>query len=208
MFPKETGEATVAAEGLPTAAGGPATSSSVGLLARARRGDRKALNDLIERLIPALRRWAHGRLPRWARNGTDTADLVQDALLNTVRRLSGFEPRRRQALQAYLRLAIQNRIRDELRRVGRHPAPNSIDLEWPDSGPSPLDQAADAETAQRYKLALARLRPEECEVIVARLELEYSYQQVAVATGRPTAEAARKAVQRALARLGEELERG
>jgi len=138
----------------------------------------------------------------------DTADLVQEALLNTVRQLSHFEPRRRRALEAYLRQAIQNRIRDELRRVGRHPLPGALDPEQPDAGPSPLDLAKEGETAERYKQALARLRPDERELIVARIELEYSYEQVALASGRPTSEAARKAVQRALVRLAEEMGRG
>ncbi len=205
MFSGATGNL---AERDPGAEGGDRPSSSVELLGRALRGDRGALDDLIARLLPSLHRWAHGRLPRWARGALDTADLVQDALLRTVRRLSGFEPRRRQALQAYLRQAIQNRIRDELRRVGRQPVPGALDPDLPEAGPSPLDQAVGAQTAERYKRALARLSAEDRELLVARLELGYSYAQVAVATGRPGAEAARKAVQRALVRLGEELQRG
>jgi RNA polymerase sigma-70 factor, ECF subfamily len=185
-----------------------ASSTSTKLLARAREGDRSALEELVGRLLPTLRRWGHRRLPQWARRAMDTADLVQEALLNTVRHLSHFEPRRRRALEAYLRQAIQNRIRDELRRVGRNPLPGALDPDWPDGSPTPLDLARENETADRYKRALERLRPEEREMIVARIELEYSYEQVALSTGRPTAEAARKAVQRALVRLAEEMERG
>ena len=37
------------------------------LLARAQAGDEEALNLLFERHIPLLKRWASGRLPRWAR---------------------------------------------------------------------------------------------------------------------------------------------
>lgn len=207
MFSGATGEGNLAIRD-PGADDRVSRSSSVELLSRALRGDRGALDDLIARLLPSLHRWAHGRLPRWARSALDTADLVQDALLRTVRRLSGFEPRRRQALQAYLRQAIQNRIRDELRRVGRQPVPRALDPELPEPGPSPLDHAVDAETGERYKSALARLTSEDRELLVARLELGYSYAQVAVATGRPGAEAARKAVQRSLLRLGQELHRG
>jgi RNA polymerase sigma-70 factor (ECF subfamily) len=137
----------------------------------------------------------------------DTADLVQDALLNTVRNLSGFEPRRRAALQAYLRRAVQNRIFDELRRVGRGRVPaDPLDSGQVDGAPSPLELAAEAETTERYKRALGRLRPEDREAIVARIEMGYSYEQVALVTGRPTSESARKAVQRALVRLAEEMD--
>ena len=45
------------------------------------------------------------------------------------------------------------------------------------------------------------------EAIVARIELQQSYEEIAVALGKPTANAARAAVTRALARLIDELDR-
>src|SRR5690349_14530494 len=95
--------------------------STLTLLTRARSGDAHALDDLFGRYLPPLRRWAHGRLPRWAREMTDTQDLVQDALLQTFKKIGGFDCRGEGALQAYLRQAVMNRIRDELRRVARRP---------------------------------------------------------------------------------------
>ncbi|OFV88038.1 MAG: hypothetical protein A2V74_07095 [Acidobacteria bacterium RBG_16_70_10] len=56
--------------------------------------------------------------------------------------------------------------------------------------------------------ALANLRPEERELVVARLELGYSYAQITVATGRPSPDATRMAVRRALLRLAEEMGSG
>jgi RNA polymerase sigma-70 factor (ECF subfamily) len=41
--------------------------------------------------------------------------------------------------------------------------------------------------------------------VIARLDLGYSYAQIALACGRPTADAARMAVHRALLRLAEEM---
>ena len=49
------------------------------------------------------------------------------------------------------------------------------------------------------------LRPEERDLIVGRLELELSYEELAQAVGRPTANAARSAVVRAMIRLAEEM---
>src|SRR6185436_12157630 len=92
-----------------------ARATSWHLLRLARQGDRDALDALFARHLPGLRRWARGRLPRWARGVADTADLVQDVLLNAFRRIDAFEARRKGALQAYLRQAIQNRIRNEFR---------------------------------------------------------------------------------------------
>src|SRR4051812_23968454 len=77
--------------------------SSLDLLARARAGDRQALDVLMARYLPRLRRWASGRLPRWARDLADTQDLVQDTLLQTFKRIETFEARHEGALQAYLR---------------------------------------------------------------------------------------------------------
>jgi len=52
------------------------------------------------------------------------------------------------------------------------------------------------------------LKPEEREAIIARIELGYSYEELAAALNKPTADAARKTAQRALVRLAEEMKRG
>ena len=100
----------------------PDVASTLDLLQRARAGDQDALNALFGRYLPPLRRWARGRLPRWTRDLRDTDDLVQETLVQTLGRLDAFEPRHEGALQAYLRQAVVNRVRDEVRRVGRRPA--------------------------------------------------------------------------------------
>ena len=183
-----------------------ASWSTLRLYLRARDGDRSAVSALFARHWAPLFRWAHGRLPRWARSRFDTADLVQETMLNTFRRLDAFEVRRRSALRAYLQQGIQNRIRDELRRVSRAPS-TELPEDLVDRGPTPLDTAITTETETRYKQALARLRPRERELIVGRFELEYSFEQLALATGRRSAAAARVALSRAVARLAIEMGR-
>jgi RNA polymerase sigma-70 factor (ECF subfamily) len=76
------------------------------------------------------------------------------------------------------------------------------------SGHSPLEQAIGREAVERYERALQRLRPEEREAIIGRIEMGHSYEELAEALGKPTADAARKAAQRALVRLVEEMKRG
>jgi RNA polymerase sigma factor (sigma-70 family) len=181
------------------------TWSSLRLYVRARDGDQSAISALFVRNFRPLLRWAHGRLPHWARGLADTADLVQDVMLQTFQRLDRFEPRGQRALQAYLRQSIHNRIRDELRRVGRTPSSQLVDSSLLDRSPSPLHQAMDQEAAERYKAALARLVPGDRELIVGRFELEYSYDQLALATRRRTPDAARMAVKRALVRLAHQM---
>lgn len=182
----------------------PLDSTAV-LVQRVREGDKASLERLIERHLAPLRRYASGRLPRWARDLADTDDLVQDTLLRTFSRLDAFEVRGAGALQAYLRQAVMNRLRDELRRRGRAPAIVDLDkLDVPGQG-SPLEDAIGAEAAARYVAALARLEPEEREAIIGRVEMEYSYADLADVLGKPTADAARKAARRALLRLAEEM---
>jgi RNA polymerase sigma-70 factor, ECF subfamily len=181
---------------------------TVDLVSRAKAGDAEALEQLCARFLPSLRRWASGRLPRHARGLMDTDDLVQETVVRAVKRLDAFEPRHEGALQAYLRQAVINRIRDEVRRAGRSPVPTELDDRHPDATASPLDIAIGHEAVTRYEVALSRLRPEEREAIVVRIEMDRSYQDVANALGKPSADAARMAVSRALLRLAEEMSRG
>ena len=182
--------------------------STFALLERARGGDADALDRLFARHVKPLQRWISGRLPRWARDMADTDDLVQDTLLQTFKRIESFEPRRVGALQAYLRQAVLNRVRDEVRRKGRRP--DSIDLDGVELGgdDSPLEQAIGREAVENYERALQRLRPEEREAIIARVELGYSYEALAEALAKPSVDAARKTAQRALLRLAEEMKVG
>src|SRR6476660_3522568 len=191
----------------PDASGPIDPESTFHLLDRARAGDQEALERLFERHVKPLQRWARGRLPRWARDLADTDDLVQDTLVQTFKRIEVFEPRRVGALQAYLRQAVLNRIRDELRRKGRQPHATDLDGIEVDSVESPLEQAIGREAVERYEAALQRLTAEEREAIIARVEMGYSYEELAEALGKPTAEAARKAARRALVRLAEEMNR-
>ena len=185
-------------------AGDTSTPTSWRLLARARRGDSNALGRLLDRYLPELRRWAHRRLPSWARTGTDTADLVQDAVLHTLGRLDTFDLRGRRARAAYLRGAVRNRIRDEHRRAIRHGVPDALSDTIVDSAASPLDHAIASEMDARYRAALARLHPLDRELIVAHVELDYSHEQLACMTGR-SRNAARMALQRAIRRLTQQM---
>jgi RNA polymerase sigma-70 factor (ECF subfamily) len=74
-------------------------------------------------------------------------------------------------------------------------------------GQSPLEQAIGRQGVERYERALQHLSAGDREAIVGRLELGYSYEELAEALGKPSAEAARKAAQRALLKLAEELRR-
>ena len=178
-----------------------ALTSTIDLLERFKQGDDRAVSLLVERSLPPLRRWARGRLPRWARGLDDTQDLVQDAIIRALPRLKTFEARHPGALQAYLRQAVTNHIRDEIRKVSVRPVPAELDDNHAAAGPSPLEEVIGREGVDRYEAALKALRPADREAIIARLELQQSYEEIAIALGKPTADAARMAVKRAVKAL-------
>ncbi len=187
---------------MPTAspsANGNSTSRS--LLARAQRGDTHALGRLFLRCLPDLHRWAHAQLRRVRRRGDlDSQDVVQDAFLRTIRRFDDLDLHSRQALAAYLRQAVLNRIRDEHRRVSRRSPLEAVSTSATDQSPTPFDQALTAEDNARYLAGLNRLSETDRELIVAHVELDYTHEQLGRMTGR-SANAARMALQRAIQRL-------
>ncbi len=178
---------------------------TVELLRRARGGDREALDLLFARQIPLLRRWASGRLPQWARDIADTSDLIQETVFETFKRIDSFEPRGEGALQAYLRQALVNRLRNQLRRVGSRPQRMELESSMADEATSPLEAAIGRQTLDRYEAALGKLKPEERDAIVSRIEFGMTYAEVAAALDKPSADAARMAVIRAIDRLTQEM---
>jgi RNA polymerase sigma factor (sigma-70 family) len=179
--------------------------SSYALLVRARDGDLDACNELCARYLPRLRRWAHGRLPPWARQHLDTEDIVQDTLMQSVRQLPDFSPQHERAFCAYVSQALRNRLRDAVRRALSRPAGHPISAEEPAADPSPLEQAVGLQMLGRYDMALQRLREADRELVVARVELGLDYDEIAGLLDKPSIPATRVAVSRALVRLASEM---
>ena len=179
----------------------PPSVSTAEVLALAVSGDGSALNDLLRRYLPILKRSAHGRLPATARDRGDTDDLVQDALVGFLRRLEHFKALRPGALLAFIRLSIMNRVRDEARRVARRPLLVDREIgEIPSSLRSPFEELQLSETAARFEQALATLREPDRRAIVG-VELGYTYSDLAGILGKPTVNAARVATLRAFDKL-------
>ena len=176
---------------------------TVELLRKAGQGDRLAMNRLFERLAPPLQRFARGRLPGWARGMVDTTDLVQETLVSTYKVVERGDVPDDGAIHAYVRKALKNRIIDELRKVNRRPALDAMHRSYEGDVASPLDQAIGAEALDRYERGLQRMKETDRDAVVARIELGLSYQDIAIMLGRPSADAARMTVSRALVALAE-----
>lgn len=178
-----------------------ALENTATLLVAVREGDASARERLFARYLPVLRRWAHHRLPRSARDLRDTDDLVQDTLLSALRRLDTFEHRGEGAFLAYLRQILLNASRDLLRRAAVRPRQTTMDEDVPDPAPSALEQAIGHDLVARFERALTRLEPEQREAVILRVEFRFSHQQIAEALGKSSANTARMTVARALVAL-------
>jgi RNA polymerase sigma factor (sigma-70 family) len=182
--------------------------SSLDLLKRVQAGDSSALDALIARYRPRLVRWASGRLPPHARDLAETQDLVQETLIRAFRKIGQIEIRGEGALQAYLRQVLLNTLRMELRRVRRRPVGSELESGIESDDPSPLEQAVSGAAIERYERALNTLREGDRELVIAHVEFGFSHQELANAFGKPSANAARMALQRALLQLAKEMKPG
>jgi RNA polymerase sigma-70 factor, ECF subfamily len=180
-------------------------TTSLELVIRANAGDDAAVTALYQRYKPRLQRWAHNRLPPHARGALQTEDLVQDTLTHVLGHLTAFNPRHEGAFQGYVRTALKNRIRDVARWQKRRGSRDVLDSEMKADQASPLDMAIGQQTLERYDRALERLRPEDRDLIIARIEMGLSNDEMRVMFEKPSAAAVHMALSRALIKLAEEM---
>jgi RNA polymerase sigma factor (sigma-70 family) len=163
-----------------------------------------ALESWMQRSIPELKQWARGRVPA----NMDADALVQDVVSRATRHLGHVRPRHPGALQPFLRRALVNRIRDEVRRrIGPSSFADELAAARLFDSVSPMEQMIGASDAADYEQALSRLSAQDRELIVARLEARWSMTDIATCFGMKTQEEAHAAVTRALHKLTEEMRR-
>jgi len=171
------------------------------LLHRIRAGDVAARERLLARYLPMLRRWAHGRLPAYARDLGDTDDLVQATVLRALGQLDRFEYAGDGCFLGYLRHVLLNVLRNEIRRSStRGGNAELIDTLADDGAESPLEATIGRERVRRYEAALAALPQRSQELVVMRIEFGLDYEDIADETGM-SRDAIRMAIKRAVADL-------
>ncbi len=179
--------------------------ATIVLIRRVQAGDTDARELLLRRFLPLLQRWAHGRLPRQMRDLNETDDLVQVTLVKALARLDQFESAGPGAFLAYLRQALLNQVRDEIRRHQRRPEHAQIDVELSDpDAPALIERIVGTERVRAYEQALAALPKRQQGLIVMRVEFGMSYPEIAAEVGS-TPDAVRVMVARAIVQLSGEL---
>ena len=171
------------------------------LLDRARGGDRQARQQLVVRVEPLLRRFAHGRIPQLLRHKEDTADLVQLTWLKVLDKLDGIDAREPGAFFAYLRAVLINALRESLRREAATPV--AADGELAERAEAVVP-AAHVEVTDwlAYEQALARLAPEHRGLVLMRFEFGMSFGEIAAEIGE-TPDGVRMKLNRAIARMAQ-----
>ena len=179
------------------------------LYARMREGDGAAWAEFHARYEPLLRhmarRWLNPELRRQA-DSVDMAQSVLRILLQNDGRVA-FEDEGR--LRAWLATVMRHRV-VRLARRAKGPGGESLEPLGEEGAPDgaaadPAALAEKAEAVHRLKAALDLLTRDEREVIFLREFEDLSFGDVAKRLGRPSADAARKAYDRARRRLEERL---
>lgn len=143
------------------------------LISRAARGDAEAFRQLVEAYqTPAYRLAAR-------MCGPDSAeDVTQEAFLAAWRALPEFRGDCR--FSTWLYRLVSNAAIDCLRREKKHRDTGDVDdLELPDGGPSPQEQAERSDTRDAVRRALDRLSPEHRQVLLLRFMQELDYGEIA-----------------------------
>jgi len=166
-------------------------------------GDIAARDQLIERCLPLLQRWARGRLPSYGRSLADTDDIVQVSLMRALNNLKNFDAQRPGALLSYLRTILMNAVREEIRRTrNQHIAPD-LSHEPVDGGQSVLERLIGLEQLQAYENGLQQINSRQREAIILRLEFGLSFPEIALELQVSSPDAARMLVSRGLIKLAE-----
>lgn len=186
---------------------------TVDLLAAWHRGDAAALGQLVDRELPWLAAHVRRRLGALLRNRHDTQDIVQEALLGTLRDGPRFVVDDRRQLRALLARIVENVIRREhehwtagrrdVRRDAALPRSEVVlqlgGVRNPFTRPS---EAAEADEMRAWiRLALELLDTLDRDLIVLREYRRESFAAIAARLGIQE-DAARMRFRRALTRLG------
>lgn len=157
------------------------------LLEAYRRGDARAMDQLVERHAGAVYAFAR----RMLGDGPQVDDLVQEVWLKVLRAGGAFDGRSR--FTTWLFAVTRNACLDHARRRRRAPPEASAagpDLAEPvdglvDPGPPVLDRVAKKELSAMLEQAVAALPFEQREVFLLREQTDMTFHEISESLGLP-----------------------
>jgi RNA polymerase sigma-70 factor (ECF subfamily) len=183
------------------------------LVSAAQRGDPRALNDLVGRYLPLVRRIVLLRMGRPLRMLAEVEDLVQEALIRILRGIGRFEHRSEGSFRNWLAKCVRCEVADRTRDASRRKRGTNRVRRFSDfdstlassilaaGQPSPSDIARGAELAERIDEALLEIPQGHRELVILRVACGMSFEEIAAELGISRPETARVAFHRVLARL-------
>ncbi len=195
------------------------TVESMRLIRRAQGGDLEAYEEFFARYYARIHRVARRRLGSSLRREVESRDVVHEAVIEAIRAFDHFELRDKPALVAWLGKIVEHRIlalrrrslagkRDRaLERLEHAVTSGRIALEPVDDAPQPEDQIAEREEIELLQASMLELDENQRATILLRENEGLSWEEVAQATGSPSAAAARMVFARAKVALRRALER-
>jgi RNA polymerase sigma-70 factor (ECF subfamily) len=191
-------------------------TSTLALLQRVQTGDKDALNELYHRYLMRVLAAVRARLGAELRAKLESWDVVQDALLASLKNVESFHQTSEGAFLHWLATVVENRIRDHLDHFraakrdhrlevpleGGRSAGSSVPLDIPEGAcaPTPSQVLTLSEDLARLEAAMDRLPAESRELIVAVKIEGRTYDETARPLGK-SPDAVRMQVQRALRAL-------
>jgi RNA polymerase sigma-70 factor (ECF subfamily) len=191
----------------------PDSGETCALLEDIRRGDARALENLLARYRPELREFIERHFDPRLRARVDPSDVVQDTQLEMVRRMDDFLSNKPMPFRLWLRKKAMDRLFN-LRRdhVGRARRSVVREQAWPDRsslllarplmarGASPSQHLQARELAERVSRAVALLADRDREILMLRHAEDLAFEEIGCLLDIEPA-AARKRFGRALIRL-------
>src|SRR5438105_2825348 len=185
------------------------------LLQRVQLGDNDALNELYNRYLMRVLAAVRARLGAELRGKLESWDVVQDALLASLKNVQSFNQGSEGAFLNWLAKVVENRIRDQLdffraekrdHRLEKPLAGRSADSATPldiperNDAPTPSQVLILSEDLARLEKAMDQL-PEDSRELVVAVKIEgRTYDEIAQALGK-SPDAVRMQVKRALVAL-------
>jgi RNA polymerase sigma-70 factor, ECF subfamily len=170
------------------------------LLRRARRGDKSAVERLLQVHRDRLRRMVVVHLDRRLAVRVDPSDIVQEALVEAARKLPDYLEQRPLPFYPWLRrLALENLLQMRQRHVDARKrsvhreqaadlglsdeSMNALADRFVASGTHPSERLVREELRNRVRAALAELPPRDREVLVVRYLEQHAPREAAAALG-------------------------
>lgn len=194
----------------------PETTSTQALIQRFQTGDQTALNQLYDRYVMRVLAAVRARLGAELRSKLESWDVVQDAMLASLKNVAAFNQAGEGAFLNWLAKIVENRIRDQMdyfraeKRdhrmesplAGPRSAESSVPLDIPErnAAPSPSRALMLTEDLARLEKAMDLLPEESRELIVAAKIEGRSYEEIAQEFGK-SSDAVRMQLKRALLAL-------